>query len=176
MGALFNKKQKQIITFIFIIFIPYFFSVLYCLFPTLLPLFFFFQCRWRVCRHPHDQGPSVSHRACPLGAPSHLQVLLLHWRHLLPFWPADLQDEVRFLDVRPRQDWPGALWECSGPEGRWKRMDVRSPPSFLSPFLILCHNCSLVICQLMSANASVPPIYGSHALFPNHFVLQTDAS
>lgn len=76
-----------------------------------------FQCRRRVRRHPHDQGPPVSHRANPLGAPRHLQVVLLHRRHLLPVRPAELQDEVRLVDVRPRQDRPGALRDHGGPEG-----------------------------------------------------------
>lgn len=67
------------------------------------------QRRRRVRRHPHDQGPAVPHGPGPLGAPRHLQVLLLHRRHLLPLRPAELQDEVRIVDVRPRQDRPGAL-------------------------------------------------------------------
>lgn len=116
-----------------------------CLNAMLLSLIFlFFQCRWRVCRHPHDQGPSVSHRSCPLGAPGHLQVLMLHRRHFLPFRPADLQDEVRFLDVRPRQYRPGALWERGGPKGGNTWM-------FLLGFVSLSYNwrlCSLVIGQL----------------------------
>lgn len=75
------------------------------------------QCRRRIRRHAHDQGPAVPHRSCSLGPPGHLQVLLLHRRHLLPLRPAELQDEVRLLDVRPRQDRPGAHRQHCGSEG-----------------------------------------------------------
>lgn len=92
-----------------IFFVSYFLS--WCL------IFSFFQCRWRVRCHPHDQGSSVSHWSYQLGASGHLQVLLLHWCHLLPIWPAELQDEIWLLDIRPGKDRPGALWKHSGPEG-----------------------------------------------------------
>ncbi|XP_012928871.1 neuronal acetylcholine receptor subunit alpha-2 isoform X2 [Heterocephalus glaber] len=66
---------------------------------------------------PHDQGPPLLHGRRALGAPGHLQELLQHRRHLLPLRPAELQDEVRLLDLRQGQDRPGADGADGGPEG-----------------------------------------------------------
>lgn len=124
---------------------------------------FFLKCWWRVCRHPHDQGPAVSHRSRPLGAPRHLQVLLFHRCHLLPFRPAELQDEVWILDVRPCQDRPGALWEHGGPEGG----------NAASSFLRWALSCFLLSCDL-PRNTSAPRSFLLSAV-RTCFVLLKDA-
>lgn len=80
-------------------------------------IFLSVQCWRRLCSNPPDEGASIPRRSHQVDAASHLQVLVQHRRHLLPVRPAELQDEVWLMDLRPRQDRPDQHGQQRGPDG-----------------------------------------------------------